>query len=299
MNEQSRIQQAQRVTLVGFVANLVLSGLKIVAGIVGQSAAMLADGLHSLSDFVTDAVVIIFIRISGKASDTDHTYGHGKYETFATLMISLALFGVGAMLLYNGVVAIVGAIGGEPLPEPSLLALGAAALSIVVKEILFQYTRYVGRRIASPAVIANGWHHRSDAVSSIATAVGIAGAIFLGSEWRVLDPIAGLLVSIFIIKVAYDLARPCIGELLEQSLPADICKMISENIMNNKQVISYHKLKTRRIGNAVAIDVHIILDKNLSFVEAHNVTEEIEKSLYNSFDKQELYINIHAEPNER
>lgn len=299
MNEQQRIQKAQHVTMVGFWINLLLSVGKIFAGIFGRSSAMLADGIHSMSDFVTDTIVIVFIKISGRESDDDHAYGHGKYETFATLLIAVALFAVGIGIFYTGITAIIEASRGRTLPEPTLISFIAAIISIFSKELLFRYTRRVGIDIVSPSVIANAWHHRSDAISSIATAIGVGGAIFLGESWRVLDPIAGIIVAAFIVKVASDLSRPCVGELLERALPDDLCSTIIQIIQNNAKVLNYHKLKTRRIGNAIAIDVHIILNRNLTFVEAHDVTAEIEAKLKEEFGQQQLYVNIHAEPDER
>ena len=290
-----RVREAQRVTLVGFFANLLLSAGKIAAGIVGRSSAMLADGVHSLSDFITDVIVIIFIRLSGKQSDNDHTYGHGKYETFATLLISVALLAVAIGIMWESGHKIILAIKGEILPQPHLIALWAALISIVVKEVLFRYTRYIGKKIDSPAVIANGWHHRSDAFSSIGTAIGITGAIFLGEQWRVLDPVAGLIVSVLIVKVAWDLGKPSLDELLEHSLPPEICEKIVSTITGNPSVVSYHKLKTRKIGNDMAVDVHIQLDKNLTFVDAHSITMEVEHAIKASLGKN-AFVNIHTEP---
>ena len=291
----NRIKEAQRVTWIGFFANLLLSAGKIAAGMIGQSSAMLADGVHSLSDFVTDVIVIIFIRLSGKQSDSDHTYGHGKYETFATLLISLVLLAVALGLLWESGFKIVAALEGEVLPQPGMIALWAALISIVIKELLFRYTRFIGTKINSSVVIANGWHHRSDAFSSIGTAIGITGAIFLGEHWRVLDPIAGLIVSLFIVRVAYQLGKPCIDELLEHALPSEECQRIESAIVSNTQVVSYSELKTRKIGNNIAIDVHIQLDMNLTFVDAHTITTEVEEAIKQALGTN-VYVNIHTEP---
>ena len=290
-----RIKEAQRVTIIGFFANLILSAGKIAAGIVGKSSAMLADGVHSLSDFVTDVIVIVFIRLSAKQSDNDHTYGHGKYETFATLLISIALFIVAIGIFWESAHKIIDSIQGIIIPKPHMIALWAALISIVIKELLFRYTRYIGNKIDSPVVIANGWHHRSDAFSSIGTAIGITGAIFLGEKWRVLDPIAGLIVSLFIVKVAWDLGKPCIDELLEHSLPPAVCEKIASAITSHPCVVSYHKMKTRKIGNDIAVDVHIQLDMNLTFVEAHRITMDVERSIKEALGKN-AFINIHTEP---
>lgn len=294
-NEVGRIKKAERVTLVGFVVNMILSVAKIVAGVVGHSSAMLADGIHSLSDFITDLIVIVFIRVSGRQADSTHAYGHGKFETFATLLIAVVLFAVGVGLCIDAVETIAEAYNGNILKQPSMIALWAALASIATKEILYHYTARSGRRIGSSVVIANAWHHRSDAFSSIGTAVGIGGAIFLGEQWRILDPIASMIVSAFIIKMAIELAKPCIEELLEVSLPEEMRDKIVSIILQHPEVVSYHKLKTRRIGNSVAIDVHIQLDKNLSFEASHEVTRDLESSLKDAFGDN-THVSIHAEP---
>lgn len=290
-----RRHAAERATAIGFGVNLLLSCVKIVTGICGRSSAMLADGIHSLSDFVTDAIVIVFIRLSSHDSDPEHTYGHGKFETMASLMVSVVLMGVGVGVFYDSVMSIVSAVSGEVLPAPHSAALWVALVSIACKELLYRYTVAVGKRICSPVVVANAWHHRSDALSSIGAALGIGCALFLGEGWRVLDPVAGLVVSMFIAKVGFDLAKPCVDELLEAALPHEVCDTIVGLIMQNGKVKSYHKLRTRRIGSAIAIDVHVQLSSKLTFVEAHNVTHEIEVALRGYFG-QKVFVNIHAEP---
>ncbi len=293
--QDERAKEAQRVTIVGFFVNLVLSAGKIAVGILGKSSAMLADGIHSLSDFVTDVVVIIFIRLSAKKSDDDHTYGHGKYETFATLIISIVLLAVGIGMCWESGHKIYLSIKGEALPTPHLIALWAALISIVAKEILFRYTRHVGLKIGSSVVIANGWHHRSDALSSVGAALGISGAILLGDKWVILDPIAGFIVSLFIVKVAWQLGKPCIDELLEHALPQDLSNKIKTAIESEKKVLGYSELKTRKIGNSIAVDVHIQLDKELTFVEAHNITTDVEELIKDALGG-EAFVNIHTEP---
>ncbi len=293
MEQRSRI--AKKVTLAGFFVNLILTASKLLAGIAGKSSAMLADGVHSLSDMATDIVVIAFVNISGHKSDHNHNYGHGKFETFATLIISVALLGVGIGILINGIENIVAAIGGKQLEQPGKIALWAALVSIVTKEILFRYTVKQGKKIKSDAVIANGWHHRSDAFSSFGTALGIGGAIFLGESWRILDPIAGVLVSFFIMKVAIDLALPSIKELLETSLDREIEHEIETVINNHPEIVGFHHLKTRKIGSAYAIDVHIKLDKNISFIKSHDIATEIEDELRALYGNA-TQISIHTEP---
>ncbi|MDD4197905.1 MAG: cation diffusion facilitator family transporter [Paludibacter sp.] len=291
----NRVKEARKVTWVGFAVNMVLTILKIIAGFLGKSTAMVADGIHSLSDFITDLFVIIFIGISGKEKDEDHRYGHGKYETFATLLISLALILVGIGIFWSGLSKIIQVVNGGVLEQPTYLALFAAIISIIFKEALFWYTKIVGDKIKSNAVIANAWHHRSDAFSSIGTALGISGAIFLGETWRILDPIAGVIVSFFILKVAFELGMPSIHELLEKSLPLETEKSIIETIEAHPDVIFQHNLKTRKIGNIFAIDVHIKLDKDISFVKSHDVATEIEISLREKFGAKTV-TNIHTEP---
>lgn len=291
----NREKQIFRTTLVGSVANLLLVVFKFVAGIVGYSAAMIADAVHSLSDFITDIIVIIFVAISGKPEDEDHDYGHGKYETLATAVIGIILFFVGVGILISGIKAIIGALQGEPLQTPSLLALITAVISIVVKEVLYRYTVKRGKALGSSSVVANAWHHRSDALSSIGTAIGIGGAIFLGEQWRILDPIAAVIVSLFIIKVAVELFKPCIEELLERSLPAEMEQKILDIILSTPQVSSPHHLRTRRIGSYIAIEVHIRMDGQRSLSEAHQVASDIERRLKAEFGES-THIGIHMEP---
>ena len=291
----NREKQIFRVTFLGSFVNLLLVVFKFIAGIVGHSAAMIADAVHSLSDFITDIIVIIFVAISGKPEDSDHSYGHGKYETLATAVIGIILFFVGVGILISGIKAIVGALQGEPLQAPSLLALIAAVISIVVKEALYRYTVKRGKALDSSSVVANAWHHRSDALSSIGTAIGIGGAVFLGEQWRILDPIAAVVVSIFIIKVAVELIKPCIDELVERSLPEEVEQRIHALILQSPQVSSPHHLRTRRIGGYIAIEVHIRMDGQISLSEAHQVASDIERRLKAEFGEK-THIGIHMEP---
>lgn len=295
LNERKREHTIYRVTLGGSVVNFLLLLFKFVAGILGGSAAMIADAVHSLSDFITDVVVILFVRISGKPCDQDHDFGHGKYETLATTFIGIMLGIVGIGILWSGMEKIISVCRGQMLEEPGMIALVAALLSIVAKEILFQWTARVGRQVNSPAVVANAWHHRSDALSSIGTAIGIGGAIVLGPQWRVLDPVAAVVVSVFIIRVALKLFRPSIEELLEKSLPAEDEQCIMHTILEEPGVSAPHNLRTRRIGNNRAIDVHVRMDGNTPLNIAHQATRNIEKRLRKQFGNQ-LFINIHVEP---
>ncbi len=284
-----------KVTIIGSSVNFLLLVFKFVAGFMGHSAAMLADAVHSLSDFVTDLVVIVFVRISNKPQDKTHDYGHGKYETLATAIIGLLLLIVGFGILWNGASSIYAFIKGQQLEEPGMVALIAALVSIVAKEILYQYTVIEGKKLDSQAVIANAWHHRSDALSSIGTAIGIGGAILLGENWRVLDPVAAVIVSFFIIKVAIQLLIPCVDELLEKSLPDEVEKEIEQALLSFSGVSEPHHLRTRRIGSYYAIEVHVRMDGNITLEEAHDTATAIEHRLKDIFGEGTL-INIHVEP---
>ena len=292
---RERAKEAKKITFIGSIVNLILSVAKLAGGIVGNSAAMVADAVHSISDFATDLVVLAFVNVSGKESDQNHRYGHGKFETFAALIISLVLIGVAAGIFINGLKNILYSIEGNTLKQPGMIAFWTAIISIVFKEVLFIYTNRVGEKIKSDAVIANAWHHRTDALSSIGTALGIAGAIFLGENWRILDPIAGVIVSLFIFKVGISIILPSVKELLESSLPQNIVEEIEDVLTNHSDIQNYHHLRTRKIGSVYAIDVHIKLNRNITFVRSHDIATEIEIELRERYGKN-TQINIHTEP---
>lgn len=292
---KERERQIHKVTIWGAVVNILLTVAKIFAGIFGKSAAMIADGVHSLSDLLSDAVVLVFTHISSKGSDRNHSFGHGKFETMATLIVSIILAVVGVDLMGRGVRSIIDVINGAILPKPGYIALIAAAVSIVLKEILYQWTVKVGRDINSPAVIANAWHHRSDAFSSIGSLIGIGGAIILGQKWTILDPITSCVISIAIIIVAVKMAIPCLSELLEASLPEDIENEIIATASEVKGVNDVHNLKTRRNGISSIIEAHIVVDPSISIVEAHDIATDVEESLRRKFGG-ETQISIHIEP---
>ena len=296
MKENQREKEIYKVTIVGALANVTLLIFKFVAGIISKSAAMIADAVHSLSDFITDVVVIVFVKISSKPQDKSHDYGHGKFETLATLIIGIALLFIGLMILYNGVSATYRCIWlGEELHRPGMIAFWAAIFSIILKEAVYQYTVFKGRNLNSQAVIANAWHHRSDAFSSIGTAVGIGGAIFLGDKWVVLDPIAAIVVSVFIINVSLKIIIKSINELLEKSLPDEIENEIIKVAESFDMVKDVHDLRTRRIGNNIAIEMHLLMDGNLSLQCTHNTTELIESELRKKYGEH-THIAIHVEP---
>ena len=291
-----RDKKVYRVTLLGSVVNLLLLVFKFVAGVLGHSAAMIADAVHSLSDFVTDLIVIVFVKISSKPEDADHAYGHGKYETLASCIIGLAVIVVGVMMGYNAMVKIVDVVrNGTELASPGIIALAAAVLSIVLKEWMFHLTRKVAREVDSPAVEANAWHHRSDALSSVGTAIGIGGAVLLGSKWAVLDPIAALVVSVFIVVQAAKILSDSIGQLMEKSLPRDVEQRICEIVYEEEGTSDIHHLRTRKIGSQISIELHVRMNGYLTLREVHGKSIAIEKRLRAAFGDS-TYINLHVEP---
>lgn len=291
----TREQEISHVTLLGSVVNLLLVGLKAVAGVAGHSAAMVSDAVHSLSDFITDIVVLVFVRVSGRPQDEGHDYGHGKYETVATLFIGLALAAAAVGIVASGAIKLAAWLQGEDLPAPGKFALWAALASIVTKELLYQYTRIKGTRLDSPALRANAWHHRSDALSSIGAAIGIGGAILLGNRWTVLDPLASIVVGAMLVKVAWDLLGPSFGELTDSSLPADTEKEMLRLIADVPGVSDPHNLRTRRIGKLIAAEVHIRLDGQMTLEQAHEKASEVERRFRERFGA-ESHIIIHMEP---
>ena len=293
--DMERNKEIYKVTMVGGVVNVILLLFKFVSGILGHSAAMVADAVHSLSDFVTDVIVIVFVHISGKPKDKSHDYGHGKYETLAMTIIGLALLAVAIGIVYSGLMKIIDWMSGHELQAPGMLALWAALLSVVLKEGVYRYSMREARKLQSQAVEANAWHHRSDALSSIGTAMGIGGAIFLGQRWTVLDPIASVVVGLFIIKVAIFLLRDGIGDLMEQSLPDEVETEILQVAASVDSVCEPHDLRTRRIGNHYAIELHILMDGNITLCEAHDKASEVEDLLRQHYGN-DTHIAVHVEP---
>ena len=295
LSHQSEKQKIYTTTIIGSIANFLLVLLKFIAGFVGNSAAMIADAVHSLSDFVTDVIVIVFVRFAHKPKDELYAYGYGKYETLATAIIGVLLFIVGSGILWDGGWKIYHYFANGTLPEPHIIAFYMALVSIAVKELLYRYTAAVGRAVKSQVVVANAWHHRSDAMSSIGTAVGIGGAIFFGDGFEILDPVAAIVVSFFIMKVAIQLIIPSLGELLEKSLPEEVQEQIRQIILSYPGVSEPHHLRTRRIGNTYAIDVHLRMDGDMPLRIAHDHVSAIERKIRAAFGMQ-THISIHLEP---
>ena len=295
MATNSRERSIRNVTLAGSAINVALVAFKLISGIVGCSAAMVADAVHSLSDLLTDAVVLLFVHISEKPQDADHDYGHGKYETMASSLIGIVLLVVGAGICYDGAARIATVAGGGHLETPGAIALVAALVSIALKEWAYRFTARVGRRLGSQAVVANAWHHRSDALSSVGTAIGIGGAIALGSQWAVLDPIAAVIVSLLIIIQAVKQIRQSSDELLEKSLPDDVERHIKDIVLEEQGASDIHHLCTRRIGSTVAIEMHVRMPGEMTLSESHAHATAIEKRLREAFGTR-THIVLHVEP---
>ena len=294
----NREKQIFKVTLAGGAVNVVLLAFKFIAGILGHNAAMIADAVHSLSDFVTDLIVLIFVHISGKPQDKSHDYGHGKYETLALTIIGIALVIVAVGIFHNGALRIAAWWRGDELQAPGMLALWAALVSIILKELTYRYTIRNARNLDSPALEANAWHHRSDALSSIGAAVGIGGAVLLGKRWAVLDPLASVVVGAFIVKVAVELIIQGMRDLLEHSLPDDIEDEIMQIAQSEPDVIEPHDLRTRRIGNLYAIELHILMNGDITLARAHDHADAIECRLKKRFGEN-THVAIHMEPTDQ
>lgn len=290
-----RERKIYRITLLGSAVNSVLVIFKFAAGIFGRSSAMVADAVHSLSDFVTDLIVLIFVRISSKPQDENHDYGHGKYETLASTIIGIALMVVAAAILRSGIQKTVFWFRGGELEAPGWLAFWAAVVSIGLKEWTYIFTIRAGRELDSPALKANAEHHRSDALSSMGTALGIGGAILLGRRWTILDPVASMVVALFIVKVAWDLIREGVGDLMEKSLPDDVEKEILDIVAGFPRIGEPHHLRTRRIGSSYAIEMHVRMDGKISLSEAHRYATELESAIKSRFGEK-THVGIHVEP---
>lgn len=292
-----RLQQIETVTLWGAICNIVLTVVKFIAGTLSGSAAMVADAVHSLSDLISDGIVLIFARVSSRKCDHGHDYGHGRFETLATLAVSILLLVVAGEMLAHAIQKITAVCHGESITAPGLVALWAALLSIATKEALYQWTARVGKRINSPVMIANAWHHRTDAISSVASAAGIAGAAFLGGNWAILDPLVGGIISIVILVVGVKMAMPALQELTDASLPDETEKQIIATMSGVEGVHSVHHLQTRQMGHYFVVDAHVVVDSSLTVAQAHLITDHIESALRDTYG-HETHITLHVEPME-
>lgn len=295
MDLNERAKEAIRITYVGVAVNVVLVVVKFAAGVLGNSQAMIADAVHSLSDFATDIAVLIGIRYSRKPKDADHAYGHGKYETLVAALVGVTLFFVGLKIGLGAIHTLFDAMRGESVPKPAQIAFWAAIISIISKEILYRKTVLVGRRIENDSVVANAWHHRSDALSSIGTALGIGLATFLGAQWTIMDPIAAIVVSFLLLKVSTEIVKEQIGSLTERSLSADVHDEIEAMALSFPDISYPHNLRTRSVGKTIVIDLHVRVNPEMRVADAHAVVSKLEDKLHERFGEDTI-ANVHIEP---
>lgn len=292
---EQRTKTISRVTIGGALANVALAVIKLIAGLLGHSSAMVADAIHSFSDLVSDVVVLVMVRVAGKGKDKGHDYGHGKFETLATAIVALMLLVVGGKMLFDGVEKILSVVRGGSLQSPSTIALWAALVSILVKELLYQWTARVAKKVNSPAMLTNAWHHRTDALSSIGAALGIGAAILLGGQWTVLDPAVGCLISVVILIVAVRMVLPALAELTDGSLSDEIEQKIESAIFSVDGIEKVKRLYTRQNGPHFMIEAIVEVDPDLSVRQAHSIVDKAEEELRQTFGA-ETHISIHVEP---
>ncbi len=291
-----REKAAQKVTLFGMFINFLLVLIKFIAGIIGGSAALVADAIHSLSDFISDIIVIVGFKITAKPADESHNYGHGKVETISAVIIGLLLVILSFVLIgTSGFKIYQFFFKGKDIAVPKFYVLYVVVASIVLKEMLYRVTKIVGTRIKSEAVIANAWHHRSDALSSVAAFIGIVLAVSLGEHYAVCDPIASFAVSLFIFKVGLSIILSSYKQLIDASLSVAEVQQINDAISSIPEIKGYHNMKTRRIGYYVSIDVHIFVEKSINVEDAHNIATLLEVKLRETFGEATI-INVHVEP---
>jgi len=295
LTSQERFLQIRKVALIGSGLNLILSILKIGGGILGKSRALIADGFHSLSDFSTDIAVIIGTSAASKPKDKTHDYGHGKYETLSTFVIGIFLGVFGFFIAKNGVETIIRTIGGEAIPRPNIITVVISIFSIVSKELLYRYTIKKGTELNSSALKANAFHHRTDAFSSVGTTLGITGAIVLGRHWVILDPATAIGVGILLVFAALRIIIKAVNELMESSLCDESENEIISIIEKVPGVHEPHNLKTRKIGNLIAIDVHIRINKTFTIEKGHGIATNVETAIRDRFGSDTL-VNVHMEP---
>lgn len=278
-----------RIIVIGALVNLLLAGLKIAGGIIGRSTAMVADGIHSLSDLLTDVVVLFTHKIGQLPADDNHPYGHGRAETIGATVVGAVIMVAGFGLAYHSWEIISTGVYETPLVPAAV----AAGISIIVKEVLFRYTRSVGEDTNSPSLVANAWHHRSDAISSLAALIGIGGGMM---GYPIMDPIAAIVVAILIVKVGYDIAFSGLSDLMDTALSEEETRRIESMINSLPGVIQTHNLRTRRIGGDVMMDVHILVDHEASVTEGHHIAENVRRELIRTKDDiQDVLVHVDTE----
>ncbi len=286
-----RTRYAYKISIVTIILNAVLSAIKLVVGIIGSSAALISDAVHSLSDVLSTFVVMMGVKISGKETDANHQYGHEKFEAVAGTLLSVFLFGVALSIGYSGVKLI---ISGEYLeaPAPSAIALAAAIISIGVKEWMFWYTKAAAEKINSSALMADAWHHRSDSFSSIGSLIGIGGAIF---GFKLLDPLASVIICLFIVKVSYEIFIESVNQTVDTAAKKEVVDKIHEAILSVEGVVGIDILKTRMHANRLYVDTEIVVSNTLSLVDAHNISEEVHDKIEETFPTVK-HCMVHVNP---
>lgn len=286
----ARYRATRRVTWVGIAVNLVLAAIKITAGTLGNSQALVADGVHSISDLVTDAVVLLAARHAAQEADRDHPYGHGRIETAATVFVGILLLGTAALIAERAVAT----LGGEALVAPGIATLLVALLAVAAKEGLFHYTRRIGRRIRSRLLEANAWHHRSDALSSIVVAIGIGGAL---AGMLTLDAVAALVVAVMIAKVGLDLIWQSLRELVDTGLDPETLEDLETSAQTVDGVKHLHTLRSRWMGHHALLDLHIQVGQRVSVSEGHRIAEAVRLRLLDRAP-QLGDVMVHVDPEE-
>lgn len=282
---------ANRVSFITIAENAVLTIFKLLAGMIAHSNAMISDAIHSASDVFSTIVVIIGVRLAAKDSDKEHPYGHERLECVAAIVLAMVLFLTGLEIGAQAVKDIIGGNYGE-LEVPGVLALIAAVVSIITKEIMYWYTRYHAQRIDSSALMADAWHHRSDALSSIGALIGIGGAM-LG--FPVMDSIASLVIFVFIAKAAYDIFRDAMEKMVDHSCDEVTEKEIYDLVLSHREVLGIDLLQTRIFGNKIYVDVEIQVNGQYTLMEAHNIAEEVHKNIEQDFPKVK-HVMVHVNP---
>ena len=285
----------KKVTYVGMVVNVLLIVMKFIGGVIGTSSVLIADGVHSFSDFITDIGVLVGLKFLSKPADTDHAYGHGRVETAISLLMGIVIIITGIVLIKNAAQTIFHAFNGIFPKKPGSIALFIGMISILSKETLFHYTRIVARKSGSKTLEANAWHHRSDAFSSVGTVIGVGGAIYLGDRWTVLDPAAAIFVSILIILVGASISWNAFRELSDESISQLARYKVEESIKSVGGVRGFHNIRTRSLGRYITIDAHILVDPTLSVREGHSIATDVENAIHTA-TRNAAFVTIHVEP---
>lgn len=296
MSDHGQFGDVRRITWIGLVVNLALSASKLAIGLFGNSQATFADGIHSLSDCSTDVAILVGVRYWAKPPDESHPYGHRKIETAIASLIGVSLAVVGLGLIGNAARMLMGS--GHRLPAPSPLALFALVASIISKEILYRWTIAVGKRTASPAVIANAWHHRSDALSSIPAAAALT-IIMVAPQWAFLDRVAAIVVSLFILNVAWKILRPNLKQLVDTAASKDVYDQILATSLQVEGVRDVHAIRSRYVGPGLLVDLHVLVDADITVREGHAIGSAVKWRLRSKDKLGIVDVIVHVEPYER